>query len=311
MKHVTRNMEQGTKILAFIGLFAVIALIAIPVFAEDNISLGGLVPCGTTANPRMCTVCDFFVLIQNIINFFLYVSVPLTTLAAIYIGFLFMFSGGSPQKVTEAKGKLRMVIIGLFWILGSWLVLNTVLNIVADRSAVTEGASGAFPWPWNKVNCEVAYTPQGDQTTTLNMLPDTQASFGVGEQATRDRLSQAGIPVNKSACPTGVSYTSVSGGCTSVGGLRPATVDEVIQLKQSCNCNVTVTGGSELGHATGALSHGSGYKVDLRPETALDNYITRNFTYIGQRADTAGQYRAPDGTIYVREGDHWDVTIAQ
>jgi len=109
--------------------------------------LRGIVPCGTSYANRACTICDFFVLIQNIINFFLFVLAPLVTLAAIYIAFLFMFSGGSPAKITEAKGKLWLVIIGIFWVLGSWLVLNTILNIVANPAV--------FPWPWNQINCIV------------------------------------------------------------------------------------------------------------------------------------------------------------
>ena len=125
-------------------IFLVIFLFSIFIFSAP-VSAAGLVPCGTTANPTMCTVCDFFVLIKNIINFILYVFASLATLMAIYIAFLFMFSGGSPAKITDAKGKLWLVIIGIFWVLGSWLVLNTILNFVVDKSV--------FPWPWNKINC--------------------------------------------------------------------------------------------------------------------------------------------------------------
>jgi len=114
-----------------------------------------LVPCGLgptllengTPNPafKACTVCDFFVLAQNIINFFLIIMIPLVTIAAVYIAFLFMFSGGSSSKITDAKSKAWLVLLGIFWVLGSWLVLNTILNIVANP--------GAFPWPWNQIKC--------------------------------------------------------------------------------------------------------------------------------------------------------------
>lgn len=109
--------------------------------------LKGIVPCGTSYANHACTVCDFFVLIQNIINFFLFVFAPLATLMAIYIAFLFMFSGGSPAKVTDAKGKLWILVWGIFWVLGSWLVLNTILNFMVNKSV--------FPWPWNQINCIV------------------------------------------------------------------------------------------------------------------------------------------------------------
>ena len=132
--------------------------------------LNGIVPCGrcaqfsigsdgraicvqpsegaTSEQAQPCTICHFFVLIQNIINFLLYVFASLATLMAVYIAFLFMFSGGSPAKITEAKEKLWLLVIGIFWVLGSWLVLNTILNFIVNKSV--------FPWPWNQIRCEVS-----------------------------------------------------------------------------------------------------------------------------------------------------------
>jgi len=73
----------------------------------------GIVPCGTSYAKHACTVCDFFVLLQNIINFFLALMIPLTTIAAVYIAFLFMTSGGSQTRVTLARQTLWYAIIGL------------------------------------------------------------------------------------------------------------------------------------------------------------------------------------------------------
>ncbi len=128
------------KIILSLIILSVISylLMTAPAFAA------GLVPCGGPSE-KACTVCDFFVLIKNIINLILLIFTSLATLAAIYIAFLFMFSGGSPAKISDAKGKLWLVIIGIFWVLGSWLVLNTILNFIVDQSV--------FPWPWNQVNC--------------------------------------------------------------------------------------------------------------------------------------------------------------
>ncbi len=114
--------------------------------------LRGLVPCGKisdigTANAK-CTVCHFYKLIENIINFMLYIAASLATLMAAYIAFLFMFSGGSPAKITDAKSKLWLLVWGIGWVLGSWLVLNTILNFIVDKRV--------FPWPWNQVSCSVS-----------------------------------------------------------------------------------------------------------------------------------------------------------
>jgi len=267
----------------------------------------------------MCTVCDFFVLIQNIINFLLYAFASLATLAVIYIAFLFMFSGGSPAKITDAKGKLLLVVIGIFWVLGSWLVLNTILNLVIDKSV--------FPWPWNQVNCTVSkptipYSASkvsggiGTGNSDDSIFGGGSSggggatrSFELNEQQARSKLQQAGILINKSACPSGASYQNVSGGCTSLDGVKTSTIEEAIQLKNECNCALVITGGTELGHAQGTISHASGNKLDFGLNSTLNQYIQSNFTPIGVRSDGAIQYRATDGTLYAREGDHWDVTV--
>lgn len=317
-------------------IFAVILLFSIFLFSIP-VSAAGLVPCGqgpptitqdgvAVPNPAFipCTVCHFFVLIQNIINdFIIPVSASLATLAAIYIAFLFMFSGGSPAKITDAKGKLWLVIIGIFWVLGSWLVLNTILNFIVDQSA--------FPWAWNKINCEVSQSSSALGGASVSggggasesggdaFEPGGGAFGGVGasggweptlsEQEARNDLQQAGITVNKGACPSGVPYQNVAGGCTSLDGVKTSAIEETIQLKKDCNCAIEITGGTELGYAEGTTSHASGNKLDLKPNSALDQYIQSNFTYIGLRSDGAKQYRAPDGTIMAKEGDHWDATF--
>ena len=266
--------------------------------------LKGIVPCGTSYTDHACTLCDFYVLTQNIINFFLFVAAPLATIAAVYIAFLFITSGGSSSKTTEAKDKLWLLVWGIFWIFGSWLVLNTILNIVANKNV--------FPWPWNKIDCTVS------KVTIMALPPISELTeqaipslTKLSEEEGRGYLQRAGITINKSACPAGVSYKDVSGGCTSLAGITTLALMEAIELKNDCQCDLKITGGAELGHAQGAISHSSGYKLDFQPNSALDKYIQKNFTYIGYRSDGAKQYKAIDGTIMAREDDHWDATFAQ
>jgi len=298
-------------------IFAAILLFSIFLFSTSAFA-AGLIPCGGPTE-KMCDICDFFVLLKNIINLILLIFASLATLAVIYIAFLFMFSGGSPAKITDAKGKLLLVVIGIFWVLGSWLVLNTILNLVIDKSV--------FPWPWNQVNCTVSkptipYSASkvsggiGTGNSDDSIFGGGSSggggatrSFELNEQQARSKLQQAGILINKSACPSGASYQNVSGGCTSLDGVKTSTIEEAIQLKNECNCALVITGGTELGHAQGTISHASGNKLDFGLNSTLNQYIQSNFTPIGVRSDGAIQYRAPDGTLYAREGDHWDVTV--
>ena len=153
------------KFLIVIFSFSLLIFNSTPVVAQvigDWSFREGIVPCGigpTTIigsdgkaipNPAFipCTVCHFYKLLQNIINFLLLMSTSLVTLMAVYIGFLFLFSGGSQKNITDAKSKLWLLVWGLVWVLGSWLVLNTIINFFT-----VIGKSSEFPLPWNQISC--------------------------------------------------------------------------------------------------------------------------------------------------------------
>jgi len=114
----------------------------------------------------------------------------------------------------------------------------------------------------------------------------------------------------------GITWTS-SGGCTtrsnptctSFEGIRQATIDGAITLKRASGCALTITGGTEVGHASGTYSHYNGYKLDFSHTTCLTGWIHGAYTYIGLRGDGAPMYRAASGNIYADEGSHWDVTF--
>lgn len=113
----------------------------------------------------------------------------------------------------------------------------------------------------------------------------------------------------------GISWTS-SGGCsdrntptcTSFDGIRQATIDGAITLKNASGCSLMITGGTETGHASGTYSHWNGYKLDFSRTACLSSWVQSTYTYIGQRSDGAAQYQAASGNIYADEGNHWDVT---
>ena len=142
------------KFLIVIFSFSLLIFNSTPVAAQviGNLEfLKGIVPCGTSYASAPCTVCHFYKLLQNIINFLLLTSTSLVTLMAVYIGFLFLFSGGSPKRIEDAKSKLWLLVWGLVWVLGSWLVLSTIIN-----SFTVIGKSSDFPMPWNQISCEVS-----------------------------------------------------------------------------------------------------------------------------------------------------------
>ncbi|MCW2737135.1 hypothetical protein [Nocardioides sp.] len=127
------------------------------------------------------------------------------------------------------------------------------------------------------------------------------------------RLTDAQAASQLSA--SGISRVS-SGGCTNRNGSTCTSYDQINQdtvtgiktFRSVSGCAITITGGTETGHASGTYSHWNGYKVDVSPTTCVSSYITSHYAYSGTRSDGAALYTAPSGNAYAREGSHWDIT---
>ncbi len=97
-----------------------------------------LVPCTGVLNPDGSgKVCDFnqvIVAANRIIKFLLFLSIPLILGMILYTGFKYLTAGGDTMKLAEAKKMFLPVAVGLFWVLGAYLVVYTFLDkLVADK----------------------------------------------------------------------------------------------------------------------------------------------------------------------------------
>jgi len=129
----------------------------------------------------------------------------------------------------------------------------------------------------------------------VTKLTDAQAA---------SQLSAVGITrVSSGGCTTRSIST-----CTSYEQINQETVSGIKTFKSISGCAITITGGTEVGHASGTYSHYNGYKVDVSPTTCVSNYITSHYSYSGVRSDGATLYTAPSGNVYARESNHWDIT---
>lgn len=138
------------------------------------------------------------------------------------------------------------------------------------------------------------------------------ATFGLGSPAyahtkishsyATSQLSAAGISWSSSG---NCSNRYVSS-CTSFEQVNQESISGIITLKRASGCSINVTGGTEVGHASGTYSHWNGYKLDISKYTCVGNYIRNSFTYIGN-AGYGPQWRSGAGNIYTDEGGHWDI----
>jgi hypothetical protein len=138
----------------------------------------------------------------------------------------------------------------------------------------------------------------------LGLAGPSHAVTKLTDAQANSQLTAVGITrVSTGGCTD--RYTST---CTSYEQINQESVSGIKTFKSVSGCAITITGGTETGHASGTYSHWNGYKVDVRPTTCVSNYITSHYAYYGVRADGATMYRAASGNIYARESSHWDIT---
>lgn len=170
-------------------------------------------------------------------------------------------------------------------------LLRTLLVVAAVVSTVLLAATGAQASTAPREHDPVQSTaPAGDPGVLVTKLTHAQAT---------SMLRASGITWSSSGnCSNRLNST-----CTSFEQVNLATIQGAQTLKSACGCALNITGGTEVGHASGTYSHWNGYKLDYSPYTGVSNYITSHFTYIG-----GSKWRSGSGNIYFRESNHWDVT---
>jgi hypothetical protein len=160
-----------------------------------------------------------------------------------------------------------------------------------------------------EVKGEISLPPllAGTFIATVKTWNTTAADERIGHERAAGLLLDAGVR-RKS---TGGCTDRRRPYCTSLEAIRYGTLMRTIDLRRDSGCPVTVTGGTETGHADGRYSHGNGYKVDLAHNRCLDAYITGVYRYWRTRADGAALYRAAPSDagadIWADEPTHWDV----
>jgi len=81
-----------------------------------------------------CDFVDVMQLVQNIMNFLVYLGTFVLVLLLAYVGFLYVTSATNPANISKAKNTATSAIIGFVVLLGGFLIVNTVMNTFADKN---------------------------------------------------------------------------------------------------------------------------------------------------------------------------------
>lgn len=117
---------------------------------QQNILSGGIVltddvnGCGynikTTSNPdgtgRMCGLGDIIKLIQRIIEYIFILVLPIVAIVFVYVGFLYITSGGDTGKHTKAKQAMTNLGIGILVVLAAWLIVKSILTTLGVDTGI-------------------------------------------------------------------------------------------------------------------------------------------------------------------------------
>lgn len=215
-----------------------------------------------------------------------------------------------PNKILK-NGVFNDPIVGILQ--EHLLALGSAVSVDNDFGGGTESAVKAF-----QTEHGLVIDGQVGKNTWHTLLseaaPEAQERYTHMEAMTL--LSQAGIPLNRTCF-----NRYIKEGCTSLDQIRKDNIDNLIKFKNSTACkegSFMVTGGTEIGHTKGTESHFNGYKIDIKLNDCILNYITTTYTYIGERG---GNYKAKlyedqrtnilaserDNGIYALENNHWDI----
>lgn len=209
----------------------------------------GLVPCDGIG----CQLCSVAKLAQNIINFTVEVAIPIAALLFAYAGWLYITAGGSLGQVQRAHGIFGKVALGFILSLSGYLIVNSILVIVANPGSFVSGEFFAIECvdqnqrPTNKsltdllsgtptVNvvssgyCMVGYTEAGlgtcrnDADGSYRLVSGYQCSSGAYFDPSTgcvDNLSRNKVnPALASTilCPSGYTYNGTKNVCEDEDG---------------------------------------------------------------------------------------------
>jgi C1A family cysteine protease len=151
------------KFNIFVLFFLLFPLISFSQGPCEIVHREGIVPCRLTE----CTLCDFFVMLDRIVNYILFCLIPplaifmIVLAGLLYVGAVFEFLPGGFETVSRAKRIFFSVLIGLFIAYCAWLIINLFLLAIGYRNRNN----------WWQIQCSLGPQPQ---VATQNLIQPPQ-----------------------------------------------------------------------------------------------------------------------------------------
>lgn len=155
---MNRNSKLSFAVtLALCAVF--LAVMLFPASVVDAQLPTQLVPTCESAGSveNVCSICHIFQLVDNILKFIFALAAVGAIIMLLWGGFLMIMPWPDPNRYTRARKILVNAFIGVLIIFFSWLLVDTIIKILAQQTVGT----GKIPTnvsvygPWNQIPCDV------------------------------------------------------------------------------------------------------------------------------------------------------------
>ena len=205
--HKKPTLQKRTA--AFLYVCAGVLILTVPHLLSA--AGAGIVSC-TGLDCQFCSVAQ---LIQNVINFLIQLSIPLSAALFAYAGFLYATAGvsGKSDQINKARGIFSKVGGGFIFTLIGWLVINTFLSTLLGGGPYANGK-------WFEIPCVNNRNIAGSSIATLlNGLvagtPDTSGSVGGITGVTNAQCASTNDPPCGAAYLQSVDFTDTEAAAMS------------------------------------------------------------------------------------------------
>lgn len=240
---------RRTKVFISSILFILIAPI---VYAQTDFKFfGPLVPaCG---EKNVCTACDIFALIKNLINFGISAAVLIAIVMLAYGGILMISASASPGLLEKGKKIIKRSLIGVVLVLISWLLVDTFIKLLVGQEIIGGPAQiKGIGKPWNQIECNAPAFPTKYSTEGGAFLPRDVKSIEDWEKTTGDEGVALKNPQGDVACADTSAYNEAITEAAARYGVSPERIKAIISVESSGRPTAQSTD-NDGGHSYGLM----------------------------------------------------------